>query len=243
MKAIILCAGYATRLYPLTKNMPKCLLPINNKPLINYIVDEINTIPVVDEIFVISNGLFYDKLLDWSKHTSSTKAITILNDYSTNNNNRLGAISDINLCINTYSINDDTIIIAGDNLFNFKLLDFYNDFIKYNKDSVCVKKFDNKEILKNFAVASIDKNNFITDLMEKPLKPLSDIGVFATYIYKKDTLPLFQHYINKGYNKDAPGYFLEYLYKERDVYCYEINGECFDIGTIASYEQVKDTFS
>lgn len=240
MKAIILCAGYATRLYPLTKNVPKALLPIKDKPIINYIVDEINTIPAIDSIYVISNDIFYNQFVEWEKNTSSKIPISILNDFTVDNETRLGAIGDINLCINTYSIDDEALIIAGDTLFNFKLLDFFNSYLTHGKDCVCAKQFDDKSTLQNFAVATIDSNNIITDLVEKPIEPKSDIAVFASYIYTKNTMKLFKTYLDEGHNKDAPGYFLEYLYKKNDVYAFTFEGECIDIGTLESYNKVKN---
>lgn len=240
MKAIILCAGYATRLYPLTENMPKALLPIADKPIINYIVDEINTIPEIDSIYLISNNVFYNQFVEWEKNTSSAKPIFILNDFTVDNETRLGAIGDINLCINTYSIDDDALIIAGDTLFNFKLSDFYNSYLIHKKDCVCAKQIEDKNTLEHFAVATLDNNNIITNLVEKPKQPKSDIAVFASYIYTKDTMKLFKTYLDEGHNKDAPGYFLEYLYKKNDVYAFTFEGECIDIGTLESYNKVKD---
>ncbi len=242
MKAIILAAGYATRLYPITKDTPKPLLPICGKPIINYLVEEINEIDCIDSIYVISNGVFFNQFEEWKNNTTSRATIHILNDNTFDNDTRLGAIGDINLCINNYKIDDDVVIIAGDNLFDYKLSDFYNEFLKQNKDSVCVKKLDNIETLKGFAVASVNEDNIITNLIEKPKEPQSNIAVYATYIYKKDTLPLFKKYLDEGNNKDAPGYFVEYLYTIKNVYAYEFNGNCIDIGTIDSYNSVKDTF-
>lgn len=242
MKAIILAAGYATRLYPLTKDMPKALLPVCGKPIIDYIVDEINTLDDVDSIFVISNDVFYKQFLDWKDTVISKKDIFLLNDKTRNNETRLGAIGDISLCIDTFNIDDDVLIVAGDNLFNFSLKDFYESYKIKNLDSVCVKKIDNKNELKNFAVASLDDNDIILNLVEKPENPMSDIAVFATYIYKKDTIKLFKEYLYNGNNKDAPGHFLEYLYKFKNVYGYKFSGDCFDIGTLEAYENVKDTF-
>lgn len=242
MKAIILAAGYATRLYPLTKDMPKALLEVQNKAIIDYILDEINLISDIDEVFVISNAVFYDKFLEWKDSATRIKPVTILNDNTHNNEERLGAIGDISLLINTFHIDEDVLIIAGDNLFDFKLTDFYDSYKSHLKDCVCVKKYDNKEELKSFAVASISDKNIITDLVEKPQNPKSDIAVFATYIYTKDTVKLFQKYLDEGHNKDAPGYFLEYLYKIKDVFAYEFSGNCIDIGTLSSYEYVKEHF-
>lgn len=242
MKAIILAAGYATRLYPLTKNLAKPLLPICGKPIIDYLVDEINEIKDIDEIYVISNGVFYDQFENWKSNSNSKDKITVLNDNTFSNDTRLGAIGDISLCVDTYNIDDDTLVIAGDNLFDFKLIDVYNAFKKENKDCVCVKQIDDVELLKGFAVATVDDNDVIVDLIEKPLVPPSDIAVFATYMYKKDTVGLFKKYLDEGNNKDAPGYFVEYLYKIKEVYAYKFLGECIDIGTLDSYNSVKDSF-
>lgn len=241
MKAIILAAGYATRLYPITKHTPKPLLDICGSPLIEYIINEVNSINDISDIYIVTNNIFYTHFVDWKNKFKCNKNIEILNDKTNNNENRLGAIGDISLCIDEYCINEDVLIIAGDSLFDFKLIDFYNKFKLENKNSVCVKKIEDKEIIKTFAVAKIE-NNIIMDLVEKPDNPKSDIAVFATYIYKKDVLPLFKKYILEGNNKDAPGHFLEYLYKKKSVFAYEFKGNYYDIGTIESYNKAKDSF-
>lgn len=242
MKAIILCAGYATRLYPLTKHTPKPLLQVKGKAIIDYIVDEICTIDDVTDIYVISNGLFYDQFLEWSIYANCSKSVHILNDFTTSNEGRLGAIGDINLCIDSFAIDDDLLIIAGDNLFDFSLLDAYNKFKQKNKDLLCVKRLESKEQLRNFAVATVNSNNVITNIIEKPEQPESNIACFATYFYKKDTVSLFKKYLDEGNNKDAPGYFVEYLHKIKEVYAYEFDGNCYDIGTLEAYNEIKDTF-
>ncbi len=242
MKAIILVAGYATRLYPLTKDKPKALLPVCGKGIIDYILDEINTITEIDEIYVVSNKIFYDQFLMWKNSANTDKKLSVLNDGTVDNEGRLGAIGDINLAIDSYKIDDDLLIIAGDNLFNYKLGDFVKFFNENKKDCVCGKESDNVEMLKSFAVATLDDNNKILDLEEKPSEPKGNIAIYATYLYKRETLPLFKKYLDDGNNKDAPGYFVEWLYKRQDVLAYKFFGDCVDIGTFDAYMKIKDNW-
>ena len=239
MKAIILAAGYATRLYPLTKNTPKALLELDGKPIVEYIIDEINRIDVIDEIIIVSNHKFYDHFKTWADGFDNEKRIKIINDGTTNEETRLGAIGDILFAIEKNNIDEEIMVIAGDNYFTFSLLSYYEFYTSKNADCICVKKIDDKEDLKRYAIVSLDENRKVVDLEEKPENPKTDIAAFATYIYKKDTLPLFKKYIDEGNNKDAPGFFVEWLYKIKDVYAFEMNGECYDIGTYESYEQVQ----
>ncbi len=239
MKAIILAAGYATRLYPLTKDRPKALLPINNKPTIDYILDEIATISAVSEVFVVSNHRFAQHFNDWQKELSCPKPVKVLDDGSTCEEDRLGAIGDIIFALDKEQINEDVLIIAGDNFFTYRLLDFYGYFRQTDRDCVCVKELNDQEKLKQFAVARLDEQNKILELVEKPAQPKSKIAVYATYIYKKETLPLFKEYIVAG-QKDAPGYFLQWLHSRKDVRAYKFEGECYDIGTIQAYNEVRE---
>ena len=239
IKAIILAAGYATRLYPLTLNTAKALLPINNKPIINYTINELNKIKAIDKIYVVSNDRFYNDFCTWQKNVETIAPIEILNDKSKSEEDRLGAIGDIQFCIEQKNINEDTIIIAGDNFFTSSLKPYYDFFKENNKDCVCVKEFFDKEKIKQFAVANLDASGKITNLEEKPKYPKSNIAVYACYIYKKNTIALFETYLQEGNKKDAPGHFVEWLYKRKPVLAYKINGECYDIGTIESYEEVK----
>ena len=241
MKAIILAAGYATRLYPLTKNIPKALLPINDKPIIQYIVDELNTIDNINQIIVVSNNKFYDQLYNWASTSISRIPIDVLNDGTTSDQDKKGAIGDILFCIDTFKIDDDFMVIAGDCFFTFNLRDFYDFYNKNRLDSVCAEEIKDTEDLKRFAVASLDSNNQILELEEKPQNPKSNTVVYAMYIYKKSTIPKLQEYMTKGLNPDAPGYFVEWLYKQQPVLAYKIDGLCYDIGTIDSYNYVQNT--
>lgn len=239
MKAIILVAGYATRMYPMTLTMPKALLSLKGRPIIDYIIDQINTINEVNEIIVVSNHKFFALFEAWAKEVKSKIPISLLNDGSTAETDRLGAIGDINFTLRLCKIQEDIVVIAGDNYMTYPLAEQYQFFKEKNSDVVCAQKLDDKEELSRFAVATIDDDNKILSLIEKPEEPESDLAIFATYFYRKETLPLFAEYIAEGNTNDAPGYFIQWLYKKKDVFAYIMNGECFDIGTIEAYEAMQ----
>ncbi len=243
MKCILLCAGYATRLFPLTENFPKALLEIEKgKPLLDYILDEVNSIEEIDEIYVITNDKYYQHFVDWKREKSFAKPIIVLNDHTLSNDDRLGAIGDINYTIHQANIDDDVIIIAGDNLFNYHLKDVVSYYQEKNSPVICGKKLDDMNLLKRFAVASYDEEGRLTKLVEKPEVPESNIGIYATYIYPRRILPYFDKYLEEGNQKDAPGYFVEYLYKKEPVYVYQFQGECYDVGTHESLKEVRELY-
>ena len=229
MKAIILAAGYATRLYPLTINTPKALLPINKKPIIDYIVEQLNTIQEIDAIYVVTNSRFANDFTDWAKTAPGQIPITVLDDGTTSDENKKGAVGDIGFVIAQMHIDDELLIIAGDNVQIYRQKDH---------DCVCVKEWQDKSMLSQFGIALLDENGKVLDIEEKPKHPKSNTAVFATYLYKKETVPLFKEYLDTGNNPDAPGNFPAWLYHKKDVYAYKFAGECYDIGTPESYREV-----
>ncbi len=239
MKAIILVAGYATRLYPLTKTTPKPLLSVGGKPIIDYIVDEINTLDAVDSIFVISNHKFAEHFEKWAANKPNPKPITVIDDGTDSDENKRGAIGDIQYTIERGNIDDDVVIIAGDNLFTYKLKDYYGYYSEKKADCVCVKQFDDPEMIKQLGVVLMDEDDRVIDLEEKPQKPKSNKAAFATYMYTKETVKLFKKYLDEGNSPDAPGYFLQWLHSRKPVYGYVMQGECYDIGTHKALEEVR----
>lgn len=238
MKAIILAAGYATRLYPLTLHTPKALLPINQKAIIDYIVEELNTIQEIDAIYVVTNHRFADDFTTWAKTAPGKTPIEVIDDGTTDDTNKKGAVGDIGFVIEQKQIDDELLVIAGDNFFTYSLQDYVNYYREKGHDCVCVKKWPNPEELKQFGVALLDADGKVLDIEEKPAQPKSDTAVFATYLYKQDTVPLFAEYLAAGNNPDAPGNFPAWLYRRKDVYAYTFSGECYDIGTPESYREV-----
>ena len=243
MKAIILAAGYATRLYPITLNKPKALLEVGNQTVLDYIIDEVETISEIDEIIIMTNHKFMSSFISWSSGRKSKKIIKIIDDGTTSDNNKLGAIGDLRLAISKENIHDNIMVIAGDNLFTYKLKDFYNYYLKCGKDCIIVQEKSNIEELKSMGVVLLDRDNKVLDFREKSKTPISNTAVFASYIYREDTLPLITKYLEENNNPDAPGYFPAWLYKRKDIYAYKFHGECYDIGTHDSYKEVQRKYA
>jgi len=243
MKCILLCAGYATRLFPLTKNFPKVLLKIGDKALLDYILEQVNTINEVDEIYAVTNDKYYKHINNWAKEKNNKKPIKVINDKTTTNDNRLGAIGDIMYVIENNNINDDLLIIAGDNFFTYKLSDVIDYYNSKKKSILCAKELTDTELLKRLAVAKTDENNKVIDLTEKPPVPKSNLGVYTTYIYPKEIIKYLYDYKKEGNNMDAPGHFPQYLYKKEDIYVYKFDGECYDVGTHEALKEVNDLYS
>lgn len=237
MKAIILAAGYATRLYPLTLHTPKPLLPICGKPIIDYITDSIRAVEEVDEIFVVTNNKFYNQFQDWAV---GKKGVKVINDGTTNEENRKGAIGDILFVIEECLIDDNLMIIAGDNFFTYSLKEMVDFYYHTGGDCVAVKEINDIKQLQQFAVATLDEKNVVTELEEKPANPKSNIAVFATYLYRKETISLIKQYATEGNVMDAPGYFVQWLYKRKPIFAYKMRGDCYDIGTPEAYEDVQE---
>lgn len=238
MKAIILAAGYATRLYPLTLHTPKALLPIAKKPIIDHIVEQMDTIAELDEIYVVSNDKFAKDFEAWAKTVKSRASIVVLNDGTTDDANKRGAIGDISFVINEMKIDDDLMVIAGDNFFTYSLQEYVDYFHQKERDCVCVKVWEDEKSLSQFGIALLDEAGKVLDIEEKPTEPKSNTVVFAAYLYKRETVPMFAVYLAEGNKADAPGNFPAWLYRRKEVYAYTFQGECYDIGTPESYREV-----
>jgi len=242
MKCILLCAGYATRLFPLTENFPKALLKVGGRPIIDYVIDEVNSLEEVDEIYLVTNNKYTPHFQEWAKKKNNDKPIIVFNDLTTNNENRLGAIGDIEYTIEKAKIDDDVLIIATDNLFTFKLKDFVDFQKKYNASAICVKT-EEYENLKRLGVVETDENMRIVGFEEKPEQPKGKYAATAVYLYPRSVVPVFKQYIDEGNKADAPGNFVAYLYKKSPVYGYAFSGDWFDVGTHEALAEVNRIYS
>ena len=188
MKCLIIAAGYATRLYPLTENFPKPLLEVKGKPILDWLIDDIDSINLIDEFIVVTNHKFYDFFDNWSK--SKKQKITVVDDLTCTNETRLGAVKDIEFVINKLNIDDDLLVMAGDNLLDFSLC----DFIKYsiNKNSSCLMAHEENDIskLQRTGVIEVDENNKVINMEEKPIKPRSNLACPPFYYFVKKDVPL-----------------------------------------------------
>lgn len=240
MKCLILAAGYATRLYPLTENFPKSLLKVQDKTILDHLVDDIDTIKEVDEYVVISNHKFYNHFIEWAQ--SKSQKITVIDDGTVSNETRLGAVKDIQFAIETLNIDDDVLVIAGDNVLDFSL----TKFITYakNKNTSCIMRYFEGDIarLKKSGVASIDNGDKVVDMVEKPLEPKSNWCCPPFYFYKRDDAKKIPNAIADGCGIDAPGSFVAWLCKNVVVHAMEMPGKRYDIGNLESYEKVQKEY-
>lgn len=238
MKCIILAAGYATRLYPLTENFPKPLLKVGDKAILDWLIDDIE--PMIDEFIVVSNHKFAHIFEEWAKDRSGN--ITIIDDGTTSNETRLGAVKDIQLAVNKADIKDDCIVMAGDNLLDFSLGKFV-EFAR-DKDTACVMCHpeDRLEALRKTAVITMDDNCKITSYEEKPVNPKGNHAVPPFYFYKAEDLQLIQTALDAGCGYDAPGSFAAWLSTQKTMHAFVMPGKRYDIGDVESYERVKAIF-
>lgn len=238
MKVLIMAAGYAVRLYPLTKDRPKPLLPVCNRPIVDYIVDKVGKIKEIKKMLVVTNNKFVKHFTDWSKSSRFKNKIRIINDGSLSNDDKLGAVGDIDFIIKNAKIEDDLLVVAGDNLFDFELDEFVA-FAKSKQPSPSIGLYDvgSMEAVKKYGMVDIDSNKKIIKFEEKPSQPVNTLIAVCVYYFPQETLRLISEYLDEGNNSDAPGYYIDWLYQKRDTYGFIFRGSWYDIGGIASYHQ------
>jgi glucose-1-phosphate thymidylyltransferase len=246
MKVIILAAGYATRLYPLTLTQPKPLLPVAGKPMIDYVLDNLAPIGGIDRIYVVTNAKFAGHFEQWATDYQAKKAklnFTVVNDGSTDDSNKLGAIGDIRFVLKTQNVLDDIIVVAGDNLFSDKLSDFGRFCREKNAPVLAVYDVGNLEEIKKYNAITIDGEGRITFFEEKPKNPTSTVTGIALYYYPKATVPMIEQYVAEGNNPDQPGRFVQWLYPRIPVYTWKVPGLWFDIGAKETLEEANRIFA
>ena len=237
MKCLILAAGYATRLYPLTENFPKPLLTVGDKTILDWLVDDIATAGLVDEFVVISNHKFAHHFENWAK--TKKQKITVVDDGTSTNETRLGAVKDIQFAIDKLSLDDDMLVIAGDNVLDFSLTKFIDYAVK--KNTSCIMRYyeSDKNKLRKSGVVVIDYNDKIISMKEKPENPESNWCCPPFYFYKKEDASLVKTGIAQGCGTDAPGAYVAWLSGQTVVHAMEMPGKRYDIGNLESYELVK----
>jgi glucose-1-phosphate thymidylyltransferase len=245
MNALILAAGYATRLYPLTLNKAKPLLEVGDKPIIEWLLDNLATVPGLGTICIVTNDKFASAFQVWANGYQDRHRgleIKIINDASKSDDDKLGAIGDINLVLTRENLGtDDLIIVAGDNLFNQPLAEFV-EYARNTQATVAVYDVGNLEAMKKYGVVTIDQHGTITHFEEKPEKPQSTLAAIALYYYSREVLPLFTTYLAAGNNPDQPGRFLQWLYTRKPVKTFQIKGQWLDIGSKETLEKAGEVF-
>lgn len=237
MKCLILAAGYATRLYPLTENFPKPLLTVGDKTILDLLLDDIEASGEIDGYIVVSNHKFVRFFEEWAE--SKPYSVTVIDDGTETNETRLGAVRDIGFALERLSLDCDLLVIAGDNLLDFSLCRFISYFRE--KNTSCVMRYfePSEKKLQKCGVLTVDGNDLVTDMTEKPPIPATHWVCPPFYCYKREDISRVGEAIATGCGTDAPGSFVAWLCRRTGIHAMEMPGKRYDIGNLESYEAVK----
>ena len=245
MQVLILAAGYATRLYPLTLDKPKPLLPVAGKPMLEHIIDHLASVKDLKEMFVVTNQKFVKHFTDWSEKYKREKTafnFKIINDGTTSDADKLGAIGDIHLVVKNEKVTGDLIVIAGDNLFDSSLAPFVDYCRQADTPVLAIYDVGDLESIKKYNSITTDKDGIITFFEEKPKNPTSTKTGIALYYYPAKVVGMLQQYIDEGNNPDQPGRFVQWLYTRVPVRTWTVPGRWFDIGSKETLEEADRIF-
>ncbi len=226
MKALILAAGYATRLRPLTDSIPKMLLPLAGRPLLDYLLERLREVEL-DEIQLVTNARFARVFRDWAPED-----VTVLDDGTTSNDDRLGAIGDIAFALERGLTGDDLLIVAGDNLIGYSLAGLVEFWRAKGGSALAVREVADRKLMTQYGVAELDEDDRVIGLEEKPAEPKSNLAATASYVYRAEHIALLPRYLEEGNPPDAPGNFTAWLHTREPVYGYRVSGEWHDIGDL-----------
>ncbi|MCM8795444.1 MAG: nucleotidyltransferase family protein [Candidatus Omnitrophica bacterium] len=244
MKALILAAGYGIRLYPLTKDYPKPLLKVQDKAIIDYLIDKLDALDGLDEIIVVTNSKFIGQFRSWARKKRCLKKLTLIDDLTNSAATRRGAVGDINFVINKKHVFADLLVIGGDNLFEGDL----KEFIKFTKihphqPVIGVYRLKRLKDACNYGVVKLDKTNRVIDFKEKPKIPTSRLVAMCLYYFPKETLPFVGEYLKcKTTKHDATGCYIDWLRKKTAVYALCFGKKWYDIGEHRFYQEAKEKF-
>ena len=240
MKCLSLAAGYATRLYPLTENFPKPLLEVGGKTILDWLVDDIDTAGLVDEYVVISNHKFASHFDAWA--AGKTVKVTVVDDGTSSNETRLGAVKDIQFAIDKLALDDEMLVIAGDNVLDFSLTDFVR-YAKMKNTSCIMRYFEpNEQKLTKCGVVEVDEQDRILSMEEKPAQPKSHWCCPPFYYYTRQDAKLVEKGIAAGCGTDAPGSYIAWLCTQTPVHAMQMPGKRFDVGNLESYTRIKKEY-
>ena len=242
MKNVVIAAGYATRLGELTRNFPKPLLQIGETTILGRMLDDIDKISEIDEHIIVTNHRFAPIFEEWASKQSYTKKLTIIDDGTSTNETRLGAVCDLLFVIEKLSLDDDLLVVAADNILMFSFQDFV-DFA-YERGTSCIMCHEQPSVerLQRTGVVVLDENNRVLNMEEKPLVPKSHWAVPPFYIYLKKDMELVKSSVENGCGKDAPGNLAHYMVDRTEVHAWPMSAGRFDIGSLDSYEEAKKIF-
>ncbi|MDP6892260.1 MAG: nucleotidyltransferase family protein [Verrucomicrobiota bacterium] len=246
MKLIILAAGYATRLYPLTLNRPKPLLPIAGRPMVDHVLKSLASISAIDHVYLVTNEKFAGHFEEWSINRDKSEfnvPVAVVNDHSTDDSNKLGAIGDLSLVIKSQKIDDDVIVVAGDNLFSDDLGDYGRVCEESKAPVLGVYDVESLKESAKYGVVEVSPEGNILTFEEKPDEPKSTLIGIALYHYPRNVLPLIEQYIADGNNPDQPGRLIQWLYPQMPVQTWSVPGTWYDIGSKETLEEADCIFT
>lgn len=232
MKALVLAAGYATRLRPLTDTWAKELLPVGGRPMLDWIVDAIDEVEEIDAVHVVTNARKAPAFREWAQR--GPRGVTIHDDGTTSNDDRLGAIGDLAFFLESTGVDDDVLVIAGDNLFEFSLRALVRSWHGHpGSSSIAVRDVGSPELATRYGVIALDGDGRIVEFVEKPERPASTLVATATYLYDREHVALVPEYLARGNAPDQPGRFAAWLSEREPVYGWVFHEPWFDVGDLA----------
>ncbi len=243
MKAILLAAGYGTRLKPLTDDCPKTLLDVAGRPMIEWILEGLARVPGLDAVALVTNDRFAPHHERWAAAYRGPLKPGILNDGTRSDATKLGAVGDLKLVKDRLKLDDDVLVVAGDNLFEFDPAQFAAFFRRKDAAAVALKNLEDPALVPKYAVVSLDDADRVTHFEEKPAQPKSSLISTCFYAFPRRELGLIDTYLASGGNPDAPGHYLQWLYRQTALYGWVFRDAWLDIGDLASYREANARFS
>lgn len=242
MKALILAAGYATRLYPLTLDRPKALLPVGGKPMLDHLMEQLEQVEGLDEVYVVTNSRFAEAFREWAAGRSGLP-LRIIDDGTVDDDSKLGAIGDLDLTIREAELDDDLIVLAGDNLFSETIAPFPVFALGKGGPALGVYDVGDLDTIRRYSVIELDDDDRVTRLEEKPEQPRSTLAGIALYFYPRSALRYVREYLEDGNNPDQPGRLVQWLYPRTAVYGWRVPGRWFDVGSKETLAEADRAFT
>jgi glucose-1-phosphate thymidylyltransferase len=243
MKAIILAGGYAKRLWPLTKDKPKQLLSVGGRPIIEYIMEKLEAQKEIDKIIISTNEKFEDNFKEWLLGYKSPKNIELVIEPTLSEKDKLGSVGALGYLIRGKNIDEELMIIGGDNLFEFDLINLINYYREKKGNAVALYDLKSIQEAQNYGVAKVDEEMRIIDFVEKPKNPPSTLVSTACYVLSQEGVRGILTYLDKGENPDAIGFFIKLLIKREKVFGFVFSGRWFDIGSLESLKKADLIYS
>ena len=237
MKAIILAGGYAKRLWPLTKNKPKQLLSVGGRPMIEYIMEKLEAQKGIDKIIISTNEKFEENFKQWLSEYKSTKDVSLVIEPTLLEENKLGSVGALGYLIKKKNIDEELMIIGGDNLFEFNLRDLVNYYREKRGNVVALYDLKSVQKARSYGVAKVNEEMRIIGFVEKPENPPSTLVSTACYVLSSEGVKSILTYLDKGENPDAIGFFVKWLIKRERVFGFVFSGRWFDIGSLESLKE------